>query len=53
VAGKLLRVDVVRVVSSVKSNRGRSSGTTASRNGGGGRVHRRCGPGGMDAREWN
>jgi hypothetical protein len=53
VARKLLRVDVVRMVSSVRAKRWRSGGTTASRNGGGGRVHWRCGPGGVDAREWN
>jgi hypothetical protein len=41
VARKLLRVDVVLVVSSVRAKRWRSGGTTASRNGG------------VDAREWN
>jgi hypothetical protein len=53
VARKLLRVDVVLVVSSMRAKRWRSGGTTARRNGGGGRVHRCCGPGGVDAREWN
>jgi hypothetical protein len=53
VASKLLRVDVVLVVSSVRAKRWRSGGTTASKNGGGERVHRRCGPGGVNAREWN
>jgi hypothetical protein len=48
VARKILRVDVVLVVSSMRAKRWRSGGMTMSRNGGGGRVHRRYGPGAVD-----
>jgi hypothetical protein len=53
VARKLLRVDVVVVVSSVRAERWRSVGTAASKSGGGGRAHRRHCPGSVGAREWN
>jgi hypothetical protein len=61
VARKLLRVDVVVVVSSVRAKKRRSGGTTARPSGGttvrpsggDGRAHRRRGSGCVGAREWN
>jgi hypothetical protein len=41
VAKKLLHVDVVLVVSSVRAKRGRSAGTTVRPSGGGGQDYRR------------
>jgi hypothetical protein len=41
VARKLLRIDVVLVVSSVRTKRGRSAGTTVRPSGGGGQDCRR------------
>jgi hypothetical protein len=53
VAGKFLREDVVLMVSLLRAERWRSVGMAASRSGGGGRAHRRHGPGYVGAREWN
>jgi hypothetical protein len=53
VAGMFLREDVVRMVSLLRAERWRSVGTAASRSGGGGRAHRRRGPGCVGARKWN
>jgi hypothetical protein len=53
VARKLLREDVVLMVSLLRAERWRNIGTAASRSGGGGRAHRRGGPSCVGAREWN
>jgi hypothetical protein len=53
VAGNFLREDVVLMVSLLRAERWRSAGMAASRSGGGGRAHRRRGPGCVGAREWN
>jgi hypothetical protein len=51
-AGKLLRVDEVLVVSSVRAKRGRSIGTTVKLSGGGGQDCRRRRSSGVSARGW-
>jgi hypothetical protein len=52
VARKLLRVDVVLVVSLSRAKRGRSVGTTVSPSGGGGEDRRRGVLGGVSTRGW-
>jgi hypothetical protein len=52
VARKLLRVDVVLVVSLARATRGRSIGTTMRLSGGGGKDRRRGVLGGINARGW-
>jgi hypothetical protein len=52
VARKLLRVDVVLVVSLARAKRGRSIKTTVRPNGGGGEDRRRGVLGGVNARGW-
>jgi hypothetical protein len=51
-ARKLLRVDVVLVVSSVRAKRGRCIGMTVRPSGGGGEDRRRGVLGGVSARGW-
>jgi hypothetical protein len=52
VARKLLRVDVVLVVSLLRAKKGRSVGTTVSPSGGSGEDRRRSVLGGVSARGW-
>jgi hypothetical protein len=51
-ARRLLRIDVVLVVSLARAKRGRSVGTTVRPSGGGGKDRRRGVLGSVNARRW-